>query len=167
MVKNHLKNSSRIRIRIFTIIESIRPCHTPNLPTKFHLNPSTTYWDIILYTDRQTDRQGWRHNLLPSSVAEVIKYGYSGGTDGLLARAEGVEYYTGRVNPTTNAAIIVNFHLMYPHAMAAHLTKIIILDLATFRLYKPQRHVSWHCLPALDRVESARVQHYWHSSNAY
>ena len=38
-----------IRIRIFTKIELIPPCYTPNLPTKFRLNPSTTFWDILLY----------------------------------------------------------------------------------------------------------------------
>ena len=50
MVKNHFKNSNRqIRIRIFTKIESIWRSHTPNLSTKFHPNPSTTFWDIVLY----------------------------------------------------------------------------------------------------------------------
>jgi len=45
-VKNHLKN---YWIRIFTKVESILPCYIPKLPTKFHLNPSTTFWDILLY----------------------------------------------------------------------------------------------------------------------
>ena len=48
MVKNHLKNSQiRIGIQIFTKIESIRRGHTPNLSTKFHPNPSTTFWDML------------------------------------------------------------------------------------------------------------------------
>ena len=44
-------NNSRIQIliQIFTKIESIRPCHTANRSTKFHPNPSTTCWDIVLY----------------------------------------------------------------------------------------------------------------------
>ena len=29
-------------------IETILPCYTPNMSTKFHLNPSTTFWDIVL-----------------------------------------------------------------------------------------------------------------------
>ena len=45
-VKNHFKNS---RSQIFTKIESICRGHTPNLSTKFHPNPSTTFWDIVLY----------------------------------------------------------------------------------------------------------------------
>ena len=53
MVKNHFYklNNSRIQIQIrnFTKIESIFPCHTPNLSTKFHPNPSTTFWDIVLH----------------------------------------------------------------------------------------------------------------------
>ena len=58
MVKNHFNSSSWIRIRIFNKIESVLPCHTPNLPTKFHPDPCTTFWDI-LHTNkqRQTDRQ--------------------------------------------------------------------------------------------------------------
>ena len=43
-------------IRTFTKIESIRPCHTPNLPTKFHPDPSTTFLDI-LHRDRQTNKE--------------------------------------------------------------------------------------------------------------
>ena len=39
----------QIRIRIFPKIESLLPCHTPNMSTKFHRNPSTTFWDIVLY----------------------------------------------------------------------------------------------------------------------
>ena len=47
MVKNHFKND---QIRwIFTKIESIRHGHTPNVSTKFHPNPSTTFWDIVRY----------------------------------------------------------------------------------------------------------------------
>ena len=51
-------NNPRIqmRIRIFTKIESIRPSDTPNLSTKFHPDPSTTFWDI-LHTNKQTNRQ--------------------------------------------------------------------------------------------------------------
>ena len=55
MMKNHFRNSSG-RIWMFTKIESIRPCRTPNLPTKLHRNPSTTFWDI-LHTNKQADRQ--------------------------------------------------------------------------------------------------------------
>ena len=59
MVKNHWKNSNsriRIQIQIFTKIESVHPCHTLNPSTKFHLDTSTTFWDIP-YTNRQTNRQ--------------------------------------------------------------------------------------------------------------
>ena len=50
MVKNHFKNYQiRIRIQIFTKIESIIPCYTPNMSTKYLPNPSTTFWDIVLY----------------------------------------------------------------------------------------------------------------------
>ena len=53
MVKNHFKNLNisriQIQIQIFTKIESILPCRTPNLSTKFRPNPSTTFWDIVLY----------------------------------------------------------------------------------------------------------------------
>ena len=38
-----------IWIGIFTKIEAILPCHTPNMSTKFHPNPFTTFWDIVLY----------------------------------------------------------------------------------------------------------------------
>ena len=61
MVMNHLKNSrSRIWIRIFTKIETILPCHTPNLSTKFCSNPSTTFWDIVLYIVFGPISQWWR-----------------------------------------------------------------------------------------------------------
>jgi len=75
MVKNHFKNcSSRIRIRIFTKIYSVRPCHTPNLSTKFHPNSSKTCWDI-LHTNKQTNKQKGVKTWPPSpSVVEVIKY---------------------------------------------------------------------------------------------
>ena len=93
MVKNHFKNYQiRIRIRIITKIDYILPCHTSNMSTKFRPNQSTTFWDIVLYivfhpfsqwwritkkfwyldsstiflrypVHRQTDRQGWKHNL--------------------------------------------------------------------------------------------------------
>ena len=36
-------NQIRIWIRIFTKIESICPCPTPNMSTKFHPNPYTTF----------------------------------------------------------------------------------------------------------------------------
>ena len=42
-------NNSRIQIRIVTKIESIRLCDTPNVSTKFRPNPSTTFWDSMLY----------------------------------------------------------------------------------------------------------------------
>ena len=38
----------QIRIQIFTKIESIRPCHTSNMSTKFHSNPST-FFEISCY----------------------------------------------------------------------------------------------------------------------
>ena len=69
--KNNKNSRLQIRIRIFTKIESVGPCHTPNLSAKFHPNPSTTFWDI-LHTNKQTDREEWKHNLLPPSVVEVI-----------------------------------------------------------------------------------------------
>ena len=50
----------QIQIRIFTKIESIRPCYTPNLSTKFHPNPSTTFWDIVLYIVFGPISQWWR-----------------------------------------------------------------------------------------------------------
>ena len=51
-----LNNSCiQIRIRIFTKIESVRPYHTPNLPTKFPLDLCTTFWDVH-HTFRQTER---------------------------------------------------------------------------------------------------------------
>ena len=52
-MKNQLKkfNNSRIQIpiRIFTKIESILRCYTPNMSTKFRPDPSSTFWDIVLY----------------------------------------------------------------------------------------------------------------------
>ena len=44
-------NNSRIQIqiRIFTKIESIRPCYTHNVSSKFYPNPSITFWDTVLY----------------------------------------------------------------------------------------------------------------------
>ena len=59
MVKNHLKNSSSlIRIRIFTKIESVCPRHTPNLPSKFPPNTSTTFLKYPAHkqTEKQTER---------------------------------------------------------------------------------------------------------------
>ena len=55
-------NNSRIqiRIRIFTKIESIFPCHTPNMSTKFHPNPSTTFKDIVLYIMFGPISRWWR-----------------------------------------------------------------------------------------------------------
>ena len=41
-VNNRFKKSS-ILIHIFTKMESFRPCHTPNLSTKFRPNLSTTF----------------------------------------------------------------------------------------------------------------------------
>ena len=41
-----------MRIQIFTKIEPIRLCHTPNVSIKFRPNPCTTFWDI-LHTNRQ------------------------------------------------------------------------------------------------------------------
>ena len=48
MVKNHTKHSSS-RIRIFTKIETIHCRHTLNLSTKFHPNPYTTFYGIMLF----------------------------------------------------------------------------------------------------------------------
>jgi len=60
MVKNHFKNSrSQIWIQTFTKIESIRRGHTPKM-SKFHLNPSTTFWDIVLYIIFGPVSQWWR-----------------------------------------------------------------------------------------------------------
>ena len=42
-------NNTRIQIQIFTKIESILPRHTPNLCSKVRLNPSTAFWDIVVY----------------------------------------------------------------------------------------------------------------------
>ena len=42
--------SSRIRIRIFTKIESVRPCHTLNLSTTFFRYP------VHKQTNKQTER---------------------------------------------------------------------------------------------------------------
>ena len=47
----------------------------PTCPTKFHLNSSITFWCIMLtdkQSNKQTDKQGWKHNLRPPSLAEVI-----------------------------------------------------------------------------------------------
>ena len=64
MVKIHLKDSSsRIRIRIFNKMESVLPCHTPNVSTKFHPNLSTTFWDIVLYIIFGPISQWWRITL--------------------------------------------------------------------------------------------------------
>ena len=53
MVKNHLKKLNnylfQIWIRIFTKMESILPCQTPDVSTEFHPNPSSNFWDIVLY----------------------------------------------------------------------------------------------------------------------
>ena len=51
------KKNSRIRIRIFTKIEIICPCHTLNLFTKFRPNPSITFWDVLLKV-KQTSSVG-------------------------------------------------------------------------------------------------------------
>ena len=52
--------NSRIRIRIFTKIEVIRPYHTSNMSTKFRTNPSTTFWDIVIYIVFGPISQWWR-----------------------------------------------------------------------------------------------------------
>ena len=62
MVKNQWKNY-RFRIWIFTRIESILPCHTPNMSTKFRPNPSTTFWNIVLYVIFGHISQWWRITL--------------------------------------------------------------------------------------------------------
>ena len=59
MVKNHWKNY-QIRIRIFTKIELILQFHTPNVSTKFHPNPCTTFWDIMLHIVFGLISQWWR-----------------------------------------------------------------------------------------------------------
>ena len=63
MVKNHWKHY-QIWIRIFTKIESILPCHTSNVSTKFHLNPSNFFLRHLVHRDRQTDRKWWNHKFL-------------------------------------------------------------------------------------------------------
>ena len=50
-------NCIRIWIWIFTKIESVWPCYTPNLSTKFHLNLSIIFWDILHTKNKQTDGQ--------------------------------------------------------------------------------------------------------------
>ena len=58
MVKNHLKNYSiQIWIQIFIKIESLCPCHTPNLSRKFHPNPSITFEISCKQTDEHTNSQ--------------------------------------------------------------------------------------------------------------
>ena len=46
-----------------TTIQSIGPCHTPNLSAKFHPNPSTMSWDIMLYILFAPISQWWRITL--------------------------------------------------------------------------------------------------------
>jgi len=41
-------------MRIFTKIESIRPCHTPDLSTKFQPKLPTTLREIVIYITRRT-----------------------------------------------------------------------------------------------------------------
>ena len=68
-------NNSRIqiRIRIFTKIESIRPCHTPNLSTKFHPNPSTTFWDVMLWIVFVPISKWWKITLkIPGSISVSV-----------------------------------------------------------------------------------------------
>ena len=48
---------------MFTKIETILPCHTPKLSSKFCLNPSTTFWDILLYIVFVPIYQWWRITL--------------------------------------------------------------------------------------------------------
>ena len=52
-----LRNS---HIWIFTGIESIRPCQTPNLSIKCCANPSITLWDIVLHIIFGSITQWWR-----------------------------------------------------------------------------------------------------------
>ena len=79
---NLLKGRICICIWIFTKIESICPCLTPNL-SKFHLNPFTTFWDILL-ADRKTDKRvktqlpstfGGGGNKIPNSLHENNRSG--------------------------------------------------------------------------------------------
>ena len=68
MVRIHFKDSA-IGIQIFTKIKLICPSRTHNLPTKFHPNPSITFWDILL-TDTQTNKK----NVMQSTtLAKSIK----------------------------------------------------------------------------------------------
>ena len=60
MVKNQFNHQIRIRIRIFTNIEAILPCHTPNMSTKFPPIPETTFWDIVLHIIFGPISQWWR-----------------------------------------------------------------------------------------------------------
>ena len=76
MLKNHLKKLNNYRIRIFTKIKSICPYDTPNLSTKFHPNPSTTFWDIVLYIVFGPISQWWRITL----KIQVVGSGYRSST---------------------------------------------------------------------------------------
>ena len=49
-----------IQILIFTKIETISPCHTPDLSTKFRTNPSISFWDILL-TNKQPKQTGMKN----------------------------------------------------------------------------------------------------------
>ena len=70
----------QIRIRIFTKIETILPCHTPNLHTKFHLNPATTFWDIV-FTDNNRGENTmsahlrWEHLVRGLNLTLVVGVG--------------------------------------------------------------------------------------------
>ena len=61
MVKNDLKYSrNRIQNRIFTKIKAFFEGHPFTLSTKFHPNPSTTSWDIMLHMVFGPISQWWR-----------------------------------------------------------------------------------------------------------
>ena len=64
---NNLKKKYDERVKLLYI----RLRHTPNLPTKFHPDPSITFWDIF-YTDRQTIQREVKTYVTSSpSVVEV------------------------------------------------------------------------------------------------
>jgi len=69
-----IKNSRiLIWIQIFTKIEPICPFHHPTCPPSFIGNRAQLFEISCTQTNKWTDRQGWKHNLLPPLVAEVKK----------------------------------------------------------------------------------------------
>ena len=63
----------QIQIRIFTKIESILSCHTPNTSTKYRPNPSTTFWDIMLFIVFLALSQWWRISFKILVVSKIVE----------------------------------------------------------------------------------------------